>query len=155
MASLGPPHTPETGLPAESADELRQRAGTVWKRVVSLIGYFDLDPNRALDIILDIFSSNILAHHTFFIALLSLSPWAPEEFDVAVDTPSEEAKGTAYTGKSLDDILRIAEDLSWEGVKKQPPPMKDESGRVMAQILGFKFAHYQVRSSDKGRWSLF
>ena len=32
------------------------------KNLSSLIGTFDLDPNRVLDIILDLFSSNILDH---------------------------------------------------------------------------------------------
>ncbi|KAK9452150.1 transcription factor/nuclear export subunit protein 2-domain-containing protein [Limtongia smithiae] len=45
--------------------------------IISIVGYFDLDPNRALDIFLDIFSMHIVAHCQFFLAVLKRSPWWP------------------------------------------------------------------------------
>jgi len=40
----------------------------------SLNGYFDLVPNRALDIILDVLSQHLATHYTFPLTLLSFSP---------------------------------------------------------------------------------
>lgn len=45
--------------------------------IISLIGFFDLDPIRSLDIFLDIFSINIVANSQFFLNVLKKSPWWP------------------------------------------------------------------------------
>jgi THO complex subunit 2 len=140
MNSMGPPHAPDTGRPVESLPEIHARASAAWKRVVSLIGYFDLDPNRALDVILDIFSTNLSAHYSFFLELLAFSSWAPD-----VKTVSQvSTEGKPYRGKSFDEVLRIAEDMSFLGEKREPPELKKGGNRVLAQVLGFKFTHYQV-----------
>lgn len=44
--------------------------------IKSLIGYFDLHPHRALDVVLDIFSDYVISYHAFFRELLAISPWA-------------------------------------------------------------------------------
>lgn len=146
---MGPPHSPMTALPTETYKEIYARAGHVWGKVISLVGKFDLDPNRALDLILDVLSSNLATHHTFFLALLSFSPWAAsyqrpldrsvEETPMDID-PSTPAP-VSYKGKSLDDVLRIAEENSLNG----GDIMDSNSARVLSQVLGFKFACYQVR----------
>jgi len=38
-------------------------------------GYFDLDPNRVLDLVLDVFAANITSHYRFFLEFLQISPW--------------------------------------------------------------------------------
>lgn len=50
---------------------------TTASTIVSLIGYFDLDPVKALDVFLDISASNLVAHSPFFIRVLKKSPWWP------------------------------------------------------------------------------
>lgn len=54
-----------------------------------------------------------------------------------------------YRGKSLDEVLAMAE--SPDG-KVNPPPTanKGTNSRVLAQVLGFKFTHYQVCHSSHG-----
>ena len=54
-----------------------------------------------------------------------------------------------YRGKTLDEVLAMAE--SFDG-KIDPPPTanKGTNSRVLAQVLGFKFTHYQVRNSRQG-----
>lgn len=141
-SSLGPAHSHQTGLPTEPIAVIESRARPVWEKVISLIGYFDLDPNRALDIILDMFSVHLTTHYTFFISLLSCSPWAPpgrrglvgkqEDMNVDVKPPS-------YAGKTLDEIL----DLHDSTQASRSDTGRDGS-RVLAQVLGFKFVHYQV-----------
>ena len=55
---------------------LRQKyAHSVVENMLALIGTFDLDPNRVLDIFLDVFASNIERHALYFLDILRLSPW--------------------------------------------------------------------------------
>ena len=102
--------------------------------MVSLIGHFDLDPNRALDVFLDIFATHLATHSSFFLALLSLSPWAP--------TISTEAPPPTSGGTRFDNVLANAEILS----DSAPSDLSKPNG-VLAQVLGFKFAHYNVSNS--------
>ncbi|OSX60384.1 hypothetical protein POSPLADRAFT_1058548 [Postia placenta MAD-698-R-SB12] len=146
---LGPPHSSATGQPVESRAAIEARARPAWERVVGLIGYFDLDPNRALDVILDVFSAHLATHHSFFVSFLSFSPWAPRS--KPVNSPdSDEAMAVdpdppKYRGKTLDDVLSLAEDLSGKSAEdpQLPGPAHGNPSRVLAQVLGFKFAHYQ------------
>lgn len=144
-SALPPPHSPATGLPLDPSSISPERVQPIWKRIVSLIGYFDLDPNRALDVILDIFSAYLTTHWSFFLVLLSLSPWKgqrelPWVIEENSEPMKEEAGSSKFKGKSLDDVLSMAEST---GVSK--PPLFQSTPRVMAQVLGFKFRHYQVR----------
>ncbi|KAF7353062.1 THO complex subunit 2 [Mycena venus] len=140
-SSLGPAHSAATGLPAESYASIEDRARPVWEKVISLIGYFDLDPNRALDMILDVLSIHLVTHHSFFLALLSFSPWAasyrrPVAGNDGVHMNVDQTPGL-FKGKSIDDVLNLADP--------HPNEMKTQGGspRVMAQVVGFKFAYYQ------------
>ena len=148
-SSLGPSHSPTTGRPVESYALIEDRARSVWERVISLIGYFDLDPNRALDIILDVLSVHLATHYSFFIALLSFSPWSPpdrvsvtkKEMPAATDTPSP------YKGLNLSEVLSLAENMSASGTNDASQSTR-RTPRVLAQVLGFKFAYYQASLSD-------
>lgn len=137
-SNLGPAHSPNTGAPLEPATTIAQRAETVWRKVIGLIGYFDLDPNRVLDIILDVFSVHLGTHYSFFVALLSFSPWTG-----AYVRNSTEAAGLpqqpSFHGRSLDEILA---DLEPE---RQGVNGSGENAQVLAQVLGFKFAYYQSK----------
>ncbi|KAL6309570.1 transcription factor/nuclear export subunit protein 2-domain-containing protein [Sparassis latifolia] len=144
---LGPPNSSATGYPVESLTSIEARARPAWERVVGLIGYFDLDPNRALDIILDIFSTHLATHHTFFVSFLSFSPWSvrrKEHRSGKEDAMAVGPDGNQYRGKSLDEVLFAAEASSnpWTA---EPPRFSSEGShtRVLAQVLGFKFSHYQ------------
>jgi THO complex subunit 2 len=144
-SALPSPHSPASGLPLEPLSIDPERVQPIWKRIVSLIGYFDLDPNRALDVILDLFSAYLTTHWSFFLVLLSLSPWKGQCGSLAwineeKSDPSKVEPGSSrFKDKSLDEILSMAEDTD---LSKAPPVSVP---RVMAQVLGFKFRHYQVR----------
>nr|GAT53854.1 predicted protein [Mycena chlorophos] len=136
-SSLGPAHAAATGLPTETYASIHERARPVWEKVISLVGYFDLDPNRALDIILDVLSVHLVSHYSFFLALLSYSPWAasyrrPSDANMPVDPPPT----SLYKGKTLDEVLSLAHPEPSQVSVNAPP-------RVMAQVVGFKFAYYQ------------
>jgi THO complex subunit 2 len=146
---MGPSHSPVTGAPTETFKDIHARASHVWGKVISLIGKFDLDPNRALDLILDVLSSNLATHYSFFLALLSFSPWAASYIrqsdpvvgngTMDVDPPPIPAP-TSFKGKNLDEVLMIAEEQSRNG----GDITNVNSTRVLSQVLGFKFAYYQV-----------
>ncbi|KAI5124799.1 hypothetical protein M0805_005432 [Coniferiporia weirii] len=147
VGSLGPAHSPLTARPTESFQAVRARAAAAWERVVSLVGYFDLDPNRALDVILDVFSANIATHWQFFLALLACSPWAGECLQMRdwerQDGMKVDPEPNQYRGRSLDDILLLAEH-SAKGPDTPPSKLKTNGKpKVLAQVLGFKFSHYQ------------
>ena len=143
---MGPSHAASTGLAVEDVHTLQSRAHSAWERVVVLVGYFDLDPNRALDIILDIFSANLTTHYEFFLALLSYSPWSgdyqrPKQASQA-DTMVMDEAPPHYKGKPFDEILRMAE----VGCNDDANTSTSDSlkPKVIQQLLGFKFKHYQV-----------
>lgn len=116
VSNLGPPHSPETGLAVESDKARSRRAKTVVDAIANLIGNFDLDPDRCLDVVLDMFEDHLLKHWTFFLDLLAESPWAPQE-RVPISTKGK----------------RKAFDLSLDG----------ETGSwLIAQMLGFKYRSY-------------
>lgn len=157
-SSLGPAHSHADARPVESYASIEDRARQVWEKVISLIGYFDLDPNRALDIMLDVLSVNLATHYTFFLALLSFSPWTglyrrPSisiAGRMAVDSVTEQLRG-----KSLDEVLQITEA---NVVNRLTPPLENDGGsesRVLAQVIGFKFSHYQVAFFSLTNWCGF
>lgn len=111
--------------------------------MISLIGYFDLDPNRALDIILDVLSVHLATHYSFFVALLSFSPWSASYRRPNTDSEAmtiDLAPGS-FKGKTLDEVLTLADRKTRDTVTVST----GSSPRVLAQVLGFKFAYYHVR----------
>lgn len=112
----------------ESVEVRNDRAQRVMNNISALIGYFDMDPSRVLDVILDIFSANVYYHWPFFLALLSLSPWRTVRHGSksnAMDLDASEGENTWRFGSVNTNV-------------------KDESGHhTCAQILGFKFSFYQ------------
>jgi THO complex subunit 2 len=145
-SALPPPHSPATALPLEPSFIAPERVQFIWERIVSLIGYFDLDPNRALDVILDLFSAYLTTHWSFFLVLLSLSPWKGQcgsftWINEERGEPMKDEGGTSkFKGKNLDEVLNMAESTD-----RSQTPLVQSTPRVMAQVLGFKFRHYQVR----------
>ncbi|KAL1743555.1 transcription factor/nuclear export subunit protein 2-domain-containing protein [Schizophyllum fasciatum] len=136
--ALGPAHSTQDGRPTESPGDLQKRVKPIWSKLISLVGYFDLDPNRALDVILDIFSAHLATHSTFFLALLQCSPWAAPAERRHAPAP---VSPSMYRGKSIDEILAMTETVDTAAVDPEQRP------RVLAQVLGFKFQHYQKTST--------
>ncbi|KAI8833669.1 transcription factor/nuclear export subunit protein 2-domain-containing protein [Chytriomyces cf. hyalinus JEL632] len=60
---------------------LVEKATSVLEHITSLIGYFDLNPNKVLDLILDVFIANVVDNWDFFVVLLSHSHWQPKPSD--------------------------------------------------------------------------
>lgn len=119
----------------ESAASRNARARGVVNNVKALIGYFDLDPNRVLDILLDIFASNIVLHWPFFLAVLEASSWGR-----AASLQTE--RSSRQNGSAMDVDAKTPE--AYFGPVNLDIKT-DEGHRKVAQILGFKFGYYQMQ----------
>ncbi|PWN50468.1 hypothetical protein IE53DRAFT_93433 [Violaceomyces palustris] len=121
----------------ESPEERDARAIRVMNNVQALIGYFDLDANRVLDVILDVFSRNVVAHYPFFLALLAASPWG---HDRTTGDLKRGQVGGFETEEMEVDSDGTGDDSPVGGVKIG---LRIKRGnKTCAQVLGFKFAHY-------------
>ncbi|KAE9385705.1 hypothetical protein BT96DRAFT_1006795 [Gymnopus androsaceus JB14] len=120
-------------------------------KIISLIGFFDLDPNKALDIILDVMSVDLTSHYTFFFTLLSFSPWArPSTLLYNESSMSTDPKPDQFRGKTLDEVLNLADPRSqWSNADMAP------GSCVLAQILGFKLNYYQSTNVPETPKSLY
>ncbi|KAJ1861851.1 THO2 plays a role in transcriptional elongation [Coemansia sp. RSA 2703] len=58
-----------------SQPDLQSRVQNLLVDIKRLIGVFNLDPNRVLDIIIDCFMASIRFYWVFYVALLDASPW--------------------------------------------------------------------------------
>lgn len=52
-------------------------SNTALQNLKTLIGYFDLNTDRVLDLVMDIFAASVRDYWEFFVKLLLKSPWAP------------------------------------------------------------------------------
>ncbi|EPQ27722.1 uncharacterized protein PFL1_04859 [Pseudozyma flocculosa PF-1] len=125
------PDSPVMVVEQESPLERNRRAARVMNNIQALIGYFDLDANRVLDIMLDVFSTNVVHHYPFFLSLLAASPWGK-------DRTVNEA-GTGAGGEAMD--------VDGDGAKSRFGTVDvglgaERGNKTCAHVLGFKFAHY-------------
>ncbi|CAG8511685.1 9226_t:CDS:10 [Ambispora leptoticha] len=68
-AAVGPQYQDEDEI------ALNKRAQILLEHISAYIGYFRLDPNRVLDLILDALIENVKTDYKIFITLLKISPW--------------------------------------------------------------------------------
>ncbi|KAJ1720070.1 THO2 plays a role in transcriptional elongation [Coemansia erecta] len=62
-------------LALRSQPDLQSRVQNLLIDIKRLIGIFNLDPNRVLDIVIDCFMASIRFYWVFYVALLDASPW--------------------------------------------------------------------------------
>lgn len=99
-SNLGPGKDTQTAQDIESSSQRMNRARSLWNKIMSTIGYFDLDPSKTLDLILDAFVTNLATHHRFFLDLLRVSPWAP-----SASSSAEGGEGKGLEGKGGNFVL--------------------------------------------------
>jgi len=95
-----------------------------FERVKGLIGTFDLDVGRVLDITLDVFAAVLIKHFRFFIKLLRVSSWWPRHGEIDGEKhsglpnwalPSSQGWMTTPEEEELSKQQRIARDaLFWD-----------------------------------------
>ncbi|KAJ3217345.1 THO complex subunit 2 [Clydaea vesicula] len=95
---------------------VEERIDIVLRNITVLIGYFDLDPNRVLDVILDVFAANITEHYDFFLLLLEKSPWNSKNLDLKQKSASNVAQilGFKFSYYNSSDVtLSTPTQLYW------------------------------------------
>ncbi|EKG16197.1 THO complex subunitTHOC2 [Macrophomina phaseolina MS6] len=108
-------------------------AAAAFQRVKALIGAFDLDVGRALDVTLDVFANLMIRHYRFFVKFMRASSWWPEEKvyeGVEWETLGVEslprwaqpgASGYQHTDKDVAEILELCEARDrkfWDRVRE-------------------------------------
>ncbi|GAA5837682.1 hypothetical protein JCM3766R1_000555 [Sporobolomyces carnicolor] len=139
LGNMGPAHSVETAKSRETEQERVRRAISVNDKVKSLIGNFDLDPTRTLDIFLDTFADQIVEHYQFFLDFLSVSPWAPKS---KRNPAANLVDDSDEKGKQKSLLINV--DLEGE-----------EGSDTLAQILGFKFSFYQTSGAGEVPQNLY
>ncbi|KAE8184966.1 hypothetical protein CF336_g7596, partial [Tilletia laevis] len=155
-------------IETESAHERTTRATIVLKKIRALVGYFNLDSSRVLDVLLDVMGLHLTQHWPFFCTLLELSAWGEHlrsgrskaddhhhEMDIDSDAESQsqsqsqsqkgkgKAKQTGTAHTSAQRRPRPLGDLESE-INNLPDYLASETGNsTCAQLIGFKFRDYQ------------
>lgn len=112
-----------------------ERARKLWRKIVALIGYYDLSPARVLDIILDAFCHKLTSHWRFFLELLEHTPWSVRN----VGSKGKAKEMVKEDGNDRSDT-DFADAMAMEG-----------GNSILTQVLGFKFGTYQVRRNLHSR----
>ncbi|EPX74425.1 THO complex subunit Tho2 [Schizosaccharomyces octosporus yFS286] len=114
------------------------------ERIKTIIGSFNLDPNKVLDTILTIFSTNIVDGWKFFLELLSDSPWKPENQKKFWKDMSDDEQE-----KELGSFLYEEGSLSFS-------PVFSGKKSTMAQILGhdLQYLYNENDSTDESIYYL-
>jgi hypothetical protein len=106
---------------------------------MKVAGYFDLDPTRMLDLIIDVFSTHLMTHYMFFIHLIRRFTGSRTRLLSEGKQDKMQVDGTrSFVGMDFEDVL-----LSAEGDVSVVPSSNDLKN-PLAQLLGFKFKHYSV-----------
>lgn len=94
-------------------DRLGSQPATVLRHIQSLIGYFELDPNRVLDMVLDAFETSCSPR--FFVELLKLYPTGPAAIATLLQFKFEASSKT--TGQEPpESLFRLAATLIQGGL---------------------------------------
>jgi THO complex subunit 2 len=115
------------------ASDIASKSDELLTVVNALIGYFELDPNRILDNVLDICSQNLLSHARFILHFLHHSPWAPSSLAVS---PSFSSLDPSERRRRLDSIQH---DFNGHFRKEMT---KNGGSKLAAQLLGFKLRFF-------------
>ncbi|KAH8702482.1 putative THO complex component [Talaromyces proteolyticus] len=101
-----------------------------FERVKAMIGAFDLDVGRVLDVTLDVFAAVLVKKYHFFVRFLRASSWWPkgdrlrreEESDPYTGLPSWAIPGwTGFDEEKKEDLARIRDDRDqafWNRVRE-------------------------------------
>lgn len=103
----------------------------VYRQLEALIGSFNLDANRVLDITLDVFAEHVVSHHAFFIDLLRASQWAPHQ--VALPENDQDTD-EVIERLNARERSRAPDDLAYD---------TDTGSHAVANLMGHKFAESQ------------
>ncbi|KAG8827201.1 THO complex subunit 2, partial [Serendipita sp. 399] len=143
--SLGPPQEPNTSLDLEGLSESARRT---LERLMQVAGYFDLDPTRMLDLMLDVFSTHLITHYYYFLQILS------QFTESRVRLLDERKKADIPMEMSGKDITFETRLKDAEGVLPIMPVV-DGLKNPLAQLLGFKLSFYATNGQNAPQTLMF
>lgn len=155
LNSMGDGDAVGTVRSIEYVEAEKKRAHQCWIGIEKLIGFFDLDPLRALSTILDLFSSSIATHWRFFLALLDCSPWRRKK---SVQEMQTEVVPGKYENWDFKDVIQDAEHgrrQPLDQARNTNSNSSVEGNLVIAQVLGFQMRYYQRKQSEKNSDSCY
>lgn len=121
-----------TNPSGEPEVDRKTRAQGLWRKIGTIIGYYDLSPARVLDLILDAFCQNLASHWRFFLDLLECTPWSVRNLADKGKAKAEDAVDGAEQEKNASETeFAAAVEL-------------ERGNLTLTQVLGFKFSAYQV-----------
>ncbi|KAJ2674754.1 THO2 plays a role in transcriptional elongation [Coemansia sp. RSA 1085] len=106
----------------QTLDGLQQRVRMLIADIMRLVGIFNIDPNRVLDIIIDCFISSVRFYWPFYLALLDASPWCQRSSESPKIAQLVGWKMQFYAGESvsafkfLDELSTVAALLISHGI---------------------------------------
>ncbi|KAI1323198.1 hypothetical protein F5Y16DRAFT_352117 [Xylariaceae sp. FL0255] len=100
-----------------------------WERIKALIGTFDLDVGRVLDVVIDVFSATMLRSLRFFTRLLRISSWWPRnQIEHSENVfcgglprwalPENEDISPEDLQTDLEDLARVRDVAFWERARE-------------------------------------
>ncbi|KAI5809240.1 transcription factor/nuclear export subunit protein 2-domain-containing protein [Pyronema omphalodes] len=135
-----------------------EMVGTTGERVKGLIGAFELDPGRVLDILLDTAACTVVSNARFFVRLLKGSAWWPQQLQ-DLEEDKDQDRHNDQTGYPTEQVKEqgnhnadheFFDKLRRQGVSGFFEKLKTSRGnKVAAQLLGFKFRYYQNPDVDE------
>jgi THO complex subunit 2 len=124
----------------EDATDRRRRAKALWKECLAIIGWYDLSPQRVLDLMLDAFCQKLASHWRFHIDLFECTPWSRRNLSLAKSNEDADAE---ERGMTMDQAAEPSGMTDFKG------RLGEETGnRVLTQVLGFKFASHRYDERD-------
>lgn len=124
-----------------------EAVGRTGERVKGLIGAFELDPGRVLDILLDTAACTVVSNARFFVRLLKGSAWWPQQLQNQAEEDTQKGRQDTKEQKEREkEILdrEFFDKLSKDGISAFFEHLEAGKGnKVAAQLLGFKFRYYQ------------
>lgn len=126
--------------------------GRTGERVKGLVGAFELDPGRVLDVLLDTAACTVVSNARFFVKLLRGSAWWPKHLPNQIDEEFSTAKGREESKVEKEKEKERADKEFFDKLRAQGISAFFESpeggcgnggNKVAAQLLGFKFRYYQ------------
>ena len=123
--------------------------GRTGERVKGLIGAFELDPGRVLDILLDTAACTVVSNARFFVRLLKCSAWWPQQLHGPVEDENQKGRSKEEREREKEQEKDRADreffdKLSRDGISAFFEHLDKGTGnKVAAQLLGFKFRYYQ------------
>ena len=105
------------------------------ERVKAMIGAFDLDVGRTLDVVLDVFGAVLVKQFRFFVKFLRASPWWPRD---------------GLSGKDGDDLQHLGGLPQWALPSSSAWYLNDDQKDEVAREREDRDTQFWIRARDVG-----